>query len=141
MNEQDIVNNVISSGILDEYQNHDDCLKNVVDTISINLKKWESINEISISKNLTSAKNILDVFIHRLIINIDEPRFSEEDRIRNIAIEQLIVYCKEHIDSGITTMLINCPQHSYIIYCGILNDQINIICLIVGKHIPKYALK
>jgi hypothetical protein len=53
----------------------------------------------------------------------------------------LVDYCVEHPDAGITGVTFNCPVHSFDVFCGIMNERLDAICVIVGKHIPSYAMK
>jgi hypothetical protein len=58
-----------------------------------------------------------------------------------IATKQLVDYCVDHPDAEITGVTFNCPERSYDVFCGILDQRLDAICVIVGWHIPSYAMR
>ena len=145
MNRTDIVAFVVSAGILDEYKSKDECLSNLVSIASKSPECWQSREDISIGKQLVPAPQIERTYRIRLGHVPKEEQLIGEEQMRvrqlKIAAQQLIDYCASNPDASITAVLFNCSQYSYDVFCGIVNQRLDAICVIVGKPVPAYAMK
>ena len=124
----------------------------MINSITEAPNKWQDYESIYINQSFVPGKTIDDINSKRLVLiskrisqNPDKPHGNADERTQlqrlRIAVEQLVTYSRECPDSEISTVIFNCPEHSYFIFYGMLMQQMNIICLIVGKHIPKYAMQ
>lgn len=50
--------------------------------------------------------------------------------------KQLVAFMEEHPDSLIYNVTFNCPAQHYGVRCGLVEDQIHVICVMTGGHIP-----
>ena len=145
MNRTDIVALVVSTGILDEYQSKDECLSNLVSAASQSPECWKSREDIGIGEQLVPASEIERIYRIRLghIPNEEQLPYEEQVRVRQlkIATKQLVDYCTDHPDANITGVTLNCSKYSYHVFCGIVDQRLDAICVIVGKPIPSYAMR
>lgn len=146
MNTVDLIAFVVSSGILDEYQLKDECLGNLISAVSASPKDWHDFSDISVSRQLVPASQIERIFRSRLRQIPDEAQFTsavEKIGVRQlrIATQQLVDYCVDHPNANITGVTFNCPEHSYQVFCGLVDRDIDAVCVIVGKSIPSYAMR
>lgn len=144
MKDRDILKTIISSGILDEYQRIDVSLQDMISIALDESSERQGNKNILIHHNSIPAKTMEGIYRNRLKIieyqsSGKENRKIEVDRLR-IAVENILTFCGEHPDSELFTVAFNCPVHSYAIFCGMVNQELHVICLILGKHIPDYAL-
>jgi hypothetical protein len=125
-------------GILGEYRSKDKCLDELIGIASKSPEIWQAHKDILVeSLSHLPASHFGQLFRRRLERIPDEP---DTEPIK-AAIVRLVDYCTLHPDAGIYDVTFNCPKHSYTVVCGQTNEQLEVICVIVGKHIPEYALR
>jgi hypothetical protein len=56
------------------------------------------------------------------------------------AMKQLVEFLEQHPDSPIANVTFNCPTQHYGVRCGLIDDQIQVICVMTGGHIPDHLL-
>jgi hypothetical protein len=56
------------------------------------------------------------------------------------ATKQLVAFMEEHPDTQIYNVTFNCPRQHYGVRCGQINDQLHVICVMTGGHIPDELL-
>lgn len=56
------------------------------------------------------------------------------------AMKQLVAFMEQHLDSQICNVTFNCPTQHYGVRCALVDDQIHVICVITGGHIPDELL-
>jgi hypothetical protein len=56
------------------------------------------------------------------------------------ATKQLVAFLEEHPDSIIYNVTFNCPAQHYGVRCGLVEDQLHVICAMTGGHIPDALL-
>jgi hypothetical protein len=56
------------------------------------------------------------------------------------ATQQLVTFLEEHPDSEIHNVTFNCPTQHYGVRCGVIHDQLHVICVMTGGHIPNELL-
>ena len=56
------------------------------------------------------------------------------------ATKQLVVFMEEHPDSQIYNVTFNCPSQHYGVRCAGIDNQLHVICVMTGGHIPDALL-
>jgi hypothetical protein len=56
------------------------------------------------------------------------------------ATKQLVKFMEEHPDSQIYNVTFNCPRQHYGVRCARIDDQLHVICVMTGGHIPDALL-
>ena len=56
------------------------------------------------------------------------------------ATKQLVAFMEEHPDSQIYNVTFNCQTQHYGVRCGLTNDQLHVICVMMGGHISDALL-
>lgn len=56
------------------------------------------------------------------------------------ATKQLVAFMEEHPDSQIYNVTFNCPTQHYGVRCALIDDQVQVICVMTGGHIPNELL-
>lgn len=56
------------------------------------------------------------------------------------ATRQLVGFLEAHPDSKIHNITFNCPTQHYGVRCGQIDDDIHVICVMTGGHIPNELL-
>jgi hypothetical protein len=56
------------------------------------------------------------------------------------ATKQLVAFMEEHPESQIYNVTFNCPTQHYGVRCGLMDDQLHVICVMTGGHIPDHLL-
>jgi hypothetical protein len=95
------------------------------------LMKSPNHRDIHYYENYTLAKEILPALRQRLTHMIAR----KIDHNLN-ATQQLVSFLEEHPDSEIHNVTFNCPMQHYGVRCGQINDEIYVICVMTGGHIP-----
>lgn len=52
------------------------------------------------------------------------------------ATKQLVAFMEEHPDSEIYNVTFNCSKQHYGVRCGLTDNQLHVICVMTGGHIP-----
>jgi len=129
---------VVSSGVLDEYRLKDAYLDKLIGIVSESPESWQTCTDIAVSSSPpVPASQIERIFRRRLKSVPDEP----DTELLKVATTRLIDYCAAHPDAGIDEVTFNCPERSYSVFYGQVDERLDVICVMVGKHIPAYALK
>ena len=56
------------------------------------------------------------------------------------ATKQLVAFMEEHPDSQIYNVTFNCQKQHYGVRCGLIDNQLRVICVMTGGHIPDELL-
>lgn len=56
------------------------------------------------------------------------------------ATQQLVGFMEKHPDSEIYNVTFNCPSGHYGVRCARIQDQVRVICVMTGGHIPDALL-
>ena len=56
------------------------------------------------------------------------------------ATRQLVAFMEEHPDSQIYNVTFNCRTQHYGVRCGLTENQLHVICVMTGGHIPNDLL-
>jgi hypothetical protein len=118
---------ILSSNILIPYLERDPDLAELI----------KSLNhpDIHYFETPASAKELLPALRPRLNV------MSAKNISHNVeATKQLVKFMEEHPDSLIYNVTFNCPTQHYGVRCGWVNEQIHVICVMTGGHIPDALL-
>jgi hypothetical protein len=145
MDGTDLVAFVASAGVLNEYAANDECLRNLLSIISQSPEYWQDCDDISIMQRPVPAPEIARIYRVRLELIPDEEQLSCEEgkqaRRLRIATQQIVEYCAGHPDANIVTMSFNCSRYSYDVFCGITDQGLDAICVLMTKPVPAYATR
>lgn len=56
------------------------------------------------------------------------------------ATKQLVAFAEGHPESPVYNVTCNCQTEHYGVRCGVVDDQIRVICVMTGGHIPDELL-
>ena len=56
------------------------------------------------------------------------------------ATKQLVAFMEGHPESEIYNVTFNCPNQHYGVRCGVTENQLHVICVMTGGHIPANLL-
>lgn len=137
MNRTDFLTFVTAAGVLDEHRSEDVCLDKLINVASESPSVWQTHADISISPPDSPASQFEPIFRRRLAGIPDEPG-TEPLRM---ATERFVDYCVAHPDAVIWEVTFNCPERSYSVCYGQVGERMDFIWVVVGKHIPGYAMR
>jgi len=91
--------------------------------------------DIHYFENYTVAKEILPALKQRL-----EPMALKKIGPNLNATKQLVDFLEQHPDSQISNVTFNCQTQHYGVRCGLIDNQLHVICVMTGGHIPNELL-
>ncbi len=56
------------------------------------------------------------------------------------ATKQLVDFLEQHPESQISNVTFNCQSRHYGVRCGLIDNQLHVICVMTGGHIPDKLL-
>jgi hypothetical protein len=99
------------------------------------LMKSSGHPDIHFYENYTIAKEIMPALKQRLA------HMAARKIDHNLkATQQLVSFLEEHPESEIHNVTFNCPTQHYGVRCGVIDDQLHVICVMTGGHIPNELL-
>lgn len=140
-----ILKNIISSGILDEYRSNDPDLSGLIESLGKSFSQWQSLKKIYISNQTVRASKIEPSFQRRFRTIPDAKQISDPDERRltkelKISLERFLKYLNLHPEVEITFATFNCDRYSYDVKCGIVDQKLDVICVLKGGHVPEDLL-
>lgn len=81
------------------------------------------------------AKQLLPALKQRLMVMVSKNITHNLEATR-----QLVAFMEAHPESQIYTVTFNCRTQHYGVRCGVAGDQLHIICVMTGGHIPNELL-
>jgi hypothetical protein len=139
VNRADILTFVIGSGALDKYRSEDASLDSLIKTVSSSPETWQTYADVDVALPSPSfPASDAEYVARRRLEGI--PNESGTEPLR-AAMVRFVEYCVAHPDALIWDVTFNCPEHSYHVRGGLVDGQLEVICVIVGKHIPEYAMR
>lgn len=131
MNRTNILSFIISSDSLDSHKHDDSCLNKLIELIEISPEIWRTDDSISItSPPPMSAAHYKEIYERRLS---RIPDTSEMTTTKN-STEALVNYCRNNPNANIWGIIFNCSLHSYWVFCGQDNDELEVISVIVKNN-------
>ena len=91
--------------------------------------------DIHYFENYTQAKEILPALKQRL-----GHIASKKIDLNLKATKQLVDFLEQYPDSQISNVTFNCPTRHYGVRCGVIDNQLHVICVMTGGHIPDELL-
>lgn len=91
--------------------------------------------DIHYYENYTQAKEILPALRQRL----SHMALKKIDLNRK-AMQQLVDFLEQYPDSQISNVTFNCRTRHYGVRCGVINNQLHVICVMTGGRIPNELL-
>ena len=81
------------------------------------------------------AKELAPTLKHRLNV------MTAKNISHNLeAMKQLVAFMQEHPDSQIYNMTFNCQTQHYGVRCGLVENDLHVVCVMTGGHIPDALL-
>jgi hypothetical protein len=81
-------------------------------------------NHATVDQLMPALQGMLDYMVaQRIYLNVQ-------------ATKQLIGFAEKNPDSLIYDITFNCEKQSYGVCCGLTGDQLQVICVLTGNHIP-----
>ena len=91
--------------------------------------------DIHYFENYALAKELLPALKQRL------DQMASRNMGPNLqAMKQLVAFLEQYPDSQIGNVTFNCPTAHYGVRCGMIDDQLHVICVMTGGHIPDHLL-
>lgn len=127
MNKSKVIEKIVNSNILEEYELKDKCLRSLIKKASRKNMNLGIHSDISVSKPV-SAHEMLSIFNRRLKAI---PEVDKTERLKK-SIENLVDYCTKFPQSTIAIAIFRCATRSYVVYCGLQKGQNTVICVITA---------
>jgi|GEM_PF-2303649 len=120
---QEFFSAILSSQILDPHLERDLDLAELI--------KSPNHPDIHYFENPAPASEIARALKRRLDVMV----------VKNIshnfeATKSLVAFMEKHPDCQIYNVTFNCPKQHYGVRCSLIEDQLHVICVITGGHIP-----
>jgi hypothetical protein len=127
ISKQALFSAILSSHILDPYLEQNADLAELIKSLEH--------PDIHYFDSSAPAKEIAPTLKRRLAVMV----------ARNIshnleATQQLVTFAEEHPDSPVYNVTFNCKAQHYGVRCGVIDDQIRVICVMTGGRIPDELL-
>jgi len=123
VSKDDLFSAVLSSNILDQYLQSDPELVTLLENPHHCNIHYPS-NHATVAQIMPALQGMLDYMVaQRISLNVDATR-------------RLIGFGEKNPDGLIYDLTFNCERQSYGVCCGLVADQIQVICVLTGNHIP-----
>ena len=120
---QEFFSVILSSRILVPYLERDSDLAQLI--------KFPDHPNIHYYQNPAPAKELAPTLKRRLNVMVAKNISHNLE-----ATKQLVTFMEEHPDSQIYNVTFNCQSQHYGVRCGLINDQLHVICVMTGGRIP-----
>lgn len=118
---------ILSSHILDPYLEKNADLAELI--------KFPNHPDIHYFDSSAPAKEIAPTLRRRLAVMVAKNISHNLE-----ATKQLVAFAEAHPDSPIHNVTFNCQTQHYGVRCGVINNQIHVICVMTGGRIPDELL-
>jgi len=118
---------ILSSAILIPYLEQDPDLGELI--------KVPNHPDIHYFETLSPAREIAPALKRRLAVMLAKHISHNLE-----ATQRLVAFMEEHPDSQIYNVTFNCPTEHYGVRCARIQDQLQVICVMTGGHIPDALL-
>jgi hypothetical protein len=119
---------IFSSNILAPYLQQDSDLAELL--------RNPNNSDIHYPQSYVPAKEINHITQSRIDIYIS---IGHEDEPVIESAKQLVAFCKKYDNAQMYAVSFNCSEHNYIVWCGVVESQIHVICVMTGGYIPDDA--
>jgi hypothetical protein len=125
---------VLSAHILTQYRVSDTYLDRLITSLSQRPDVWQTHTDVQISVSQHPNPAFRQKIFQRRLRMI--PTAPENDQLRD-ATTRFVNYLASNPNANIYDVTFNCPAQHYGIFCGQENQEINVICVMTGGHIPE----
>ena len=120
---EDLFSAILSSNILIPYLQADPELAGLLDN-PYHCNIHYSRSHATVSQVMPALQGMLEYMVaQRIYLNVD-------------AAKRLIGFCEKNPDGLIYDITFNCERQSYGVCCGLTGEEIEVICVLTGNHIP-----
>ena len=124
---QEFFSAILSSHILDSFWERDPDLAELI--------KNPNHSDIHYYETPAPAKELAPTLKRRLNV------MAAKNIAHNLeATKQLVAFLEKYPESSIYNVTFNCPTQHYGVRCGLTEDQLHVICVMTGGHIPDALL-
>ena len=134
----EIINLLLESKILSDYTATDAELDNLITIISQSPTAWKSRDEIYISRPSEQPNSIQEKILKRRLKFA--PNTLDNQQVRN-ALTLLVNFLSSNPNNHYQGITFNCTDKSYEAFIGLTDIGMQVICVLVGNHIPEYAFE
>lgn len=127
LSKEDFFSAIISSNILVPYLQLDSDLAELI--------KFPNHPNIHYFDTSASAKELAPTLRHRLNVMVAKNISHNLE-----ATKQLVAFMEEYPESQIYNVTFNCQTKHYGVRCGWIDNQLHVICVMTGGHIPDELL-
>ena len=124
---QELFSAILSSRILDPHLEENSELAELI--------KSPDHPDIYYFERPAPAKEIAPSLKHRLGVMVAKNISHNLE-----ATKRLVAFMEEHPESLIYNVTFNCPTQHYGVRCGLIDNQLHVICVMTGGHIPDTLL-
>jgi hypothetical protein len=120
---EELFSAILSSNILIQYLQADPELAGLLEN-PYHCNIHYSKDHATVSQIMPALQWMLDYMMaQRIYLNVD-------------ATKPLIGFCEKNPDSLIYDITFNCERQSYGVCCGLTGEELDVICVLTGNHIP-----
>ena len=127
ISKEDFFSEILSSDILVSYLQLDSDLAELI--------KFPNHPNIHYFETPVSARELAPALKRRLNVMVAKNLSHNLE-----ATKQLVDFMEEHPDSQIYNVTFNCQTKHYGVRCGYADNQLHVICVMTGGHIPDELL-
>jgi hypothetical protein len=123
LSKEELFSAILSSNILIQYLQNDPELSVLLENpnhCNIHYPR----NHATVEQIMPALQGMLDYMMaQRIYLNVE-------------ATKQLIGFGKKYPDGLVYDITFNCERQSYGVCCGLAGDELQVICVLTGNHIP-----
>ena len=127
ISQQELFSAILSSHILDPYLEQNSDLAELI--------RSPDHPDIHYFENYALAKELAPALKQRLNVMVARKISHNLE-----ATKRLVAFMEEYPDSQIHNVTFNCRTGHYGVRCGVINNQLHVICVMTGGHIPDELL-
>jgi hypothetical protein len=127
ISKQELFSAILSSNILVSYLERDSDLADLIKSLDH--------PDIHYFENPAPAKELAPTLKRRLDVMASKNISHNRE-----ATKQLVAFMEKHPESQIYNVTFNCRTQHYGVRCGLIDDQLHVICVMTGGHIPDALL-
>jgi hypothetical protein len=127
ISKQELFSAILSSNILVPYLERDSDLAELIKSLDH--------PDIHYFENPAPAKELAPTLKRRLDVMASKNISHNRE-----ATKQLVAFMEKHPESQIYNVTFNCRTQHYGVRCGLIDDQLHVICVMTGGHIPDALL-
>src|SRR6266487_3798411 len=124
ISKEDILNVVITSKILEQHISQYPSLKEL-------LSDWNNPN-IHYGQEFAPTAYQKQIYERRMKMSLENAERFPNASFNASALQELLAFMAKHSESQIFTVVFNCADISFDVWCGILGNQIKVICILKG---------